>query len=279
MNDPIAKAYLKVIEEATSSGIVDSTKSQVGKTFGNKESDKKAHETAPKNSAENVEGEMEDVEEAPSELTSDGATGELKKVKAESNNPFDALYNKVINEEMFDFSTEDNSLEPSEGESEEEADNSLEEFDDESENEEEADEVTFTLDRETAQKLHDVLMSVLGNEEEEEAAEEESEEGLEDFGMGDENEEESEEVKQEAVEAEYHGHALVDQEKLEKGMTKHSNMEVKGAVPVSKKKAEAAKGKKANGKLEKCTDNPEELVSKSKINVGGVKTGSFLFDQ
>lgn len=274
MNDPIANAYLKVIEEATSSGIVDSTKSQVGKTFGNKESDKKAHETAPKNSAENVESEMEDVEEAPSELTSDGATGELKKVKSESSNPFDALYNKVINEEMFDFSTQDNSLEPAE---ETEMDNSLEEFDDESEeNEEDADEVTFTLDRETAQKLHDVLMSVLGNEEE---AEEESEEGLEDFDLEGEDEEESDEVKQEAVEAEYHGHALVDQEKLEKGMTKHSNMEVKGAVPVSKKKAEVVKGKKADGKPEKCTDNPEELTSKSKVDAGGVKTGKFLFDQ
>lgn len=275
MNDPIAKAYLKVIEEATSSGIVDSTKSQVGKTFGNKESDKKAHETAPKSSTENVENELEDVEEAPSELTSDGATGELEKVK-ESSNPFDALYNKVINEEMFDFSTEDNSLEPSEGT---ETDDSLEEFDDESEDEEEADEVTFTLDRETAQKLHDVLKSVLGDEEEEEEAEEESKEGLEDFDLEGENEEESDEVKQEAVEAEYHGHALVDQEKLERGMTKPSNKEVKGAVPVSKKRAEVVKGKKADGKPEKCTDNPEELTSKSKFDVGGVKTGKFLFDQ
>lgn len=273
MNDPIAKAYLKVIEEATSSGIVDSTKSQVGKTFGNKESDKKAHETAPKSSTENVENELEDVEEAPSELTSDGATGELEKVKSESSNPFDALYNKVINEEMFDFSTEDNSLEPSEGT---ETDDSLEEFDDESEDEEEADEVTFTLDRETAQKLHDVLKSVLGDEEE---AEEESEEGLEDFDLEGENEEESDEVKQEAVEAEYHGHALVDQEKLEKGLTKPSNIEVKGAVPVSKKKAEVVKGKKANGKPEKFTDNPEELTNKAKIDTSGVRVGKSLFDQ
>ena len=275
MKDPIATAYLKVIEEATSSGIVDSTKSQVGKTFGNKESDKKAHETFPKNSAENVESELEDIEEAPDELTSDGATGELEKVKSESSNPFDALYNKVINEEMFDFSTQDNSLEASD---ETESDNSLEEFDDNSEEaEEESEEVTFTLDRETAQKLHDVLMSVLGNEEEE--AEEESEEGLEDFDLEEENEEESDEVKQEAVEAEYHGHALVDQEKLEKVMTKHSNFEVKGAVPVSKKKAEVVKGKKVNGKPEKCTDNPEELTNKSKVDAGGVKVGNFLFDQ
>jgi hypothetical protein len=269
--DPLATAYLKVIEEETSSGVVDSTKSQVGKTFGDKESEKKAHETFPKHSTEKVEGEMEDVEEAPEELTSDGATGELEKVKAESSNPFDVLYNKIINEEMFDFSTEDNSLEPS---AKMGSDESLEEFDDESD-ENESNEVTVTLDREMAQKLHDVLMAVLGMESEEESEEEDEE--MEDM-MDSEEEEEDDEVK-EAVEAEYHGHALVDQEKLEKGMTKHSNMEVKGAVPVSKKKAEVVKGKKADGKPEKCTDNPEELTSKSKVDTGGVRVGKSLFDQ
>jgi hypothetical protein len=181
------------------------------------------------------------------------------------------LYNKIINEEMFDFSTEDNSLEPS---AEMGSDESLEEFDDESD-ENESNEVTVTLDREMAQKLHDVLMAVLGMESEEES--EEDDEEMEDM-MDSEEEEEDDEVK-EAVEAEYHGHALVDQEKLEKGMTKHSNMEVKGAVPVSKKKAEVVKGKKADGKPEKCTDNPEELTSKSKVDTGGVRVGKSLFDQ
>jgi hypothetical protein len=84
---------------------------------------------------------------------------------------------------------------------------------------------------------------------------------------------------EEAIDAEYHGHALVDQEKLEKGMTKHSNMEVKGAVPVSKKKAEVVKSKKTDGTPEKMTGNPEELTSKSKMNVGGVTAGKSLFDQ
>lgn len=266
--DPLAKAYLKVIEEETSSGVVDSTKAQVGKTFGDKESEKKAHQTVPTDSAEMVDSELEEVEEAPAELTSKGATGELKSVKAESNNPFDALYNKVLNEEMFDFSTEDNSLEPTSEMGE--ADDS-EEFDDETE--ESDDTVSFTLDRETAQKLHDVLMAVLGEGE----AEEEAEDGLED--IDDEMEDGMEDEVKEAVEAEYHGHALVDQEKLEKGMTKHSNMEVKGAVPVSKKKAEVVKGKKADGTPEKCTDNPEELTSKSKVDSGGVRVGKSLFDQ
>jgi len=268
--DPLAKAYLKVIEEETSSGVVDSTKSQVGKTFGDKESDKKAHQTVPTDSTENVDAELEEVEEAPAELTSKGATGELKSVKAESNNPFDALYNKVLNEEMFDFSTEDNSLEPSSEMGE------MEETEEMGEEESDEDSVTFTLDRETAQKLHDVLMSVLENSEENENEAEEDLEGIED--LEDEDFSDEDEVK-EAVEAEVHGHALVDQEKLEKGMTKHSNMEVKSAVPVSKKKAEVVKGKKADGTPEKCTDNPEELVNKSKMDTGGVRVGKTLFDQ
>lgn len=269
IHDPLAKAYLKVIEEETSSGVVDSTKSQVGKTFGDSESEKKAKQTVPASSTEKIEKDVEDAEEAPAELTSAGATGELKSVKTEASNPFDALYNKVINEEMFDFSTEDNSLEPEMGEMPEAGEDQMEDETDE----EMGEEVTVTLDREMAQKLHDVLMTVLGGQEDEEV---EDFEDIEDMEEGDE---ESEEEMKEAVEAEYHGHALVDQEKLEKGMTKHSNMEVKGAVPVSKKKAEVVKGKKADGTPEKCTDNPEELTHPSKMNTGGVTVGKSLFDQ
>ncbi len=95
MIDPIAKAYLRVIEEETSSGVVDSTKTQVNKVFGDAESEKKAHETAPKSSTEKVEKEVEDPTEAPDELTSAGADGKLKAVKTEGSNPFDVLYNKV----------------------------------------------------------------------------------------------------------------------------------------------------------------------------------------
>jgi hypothetical protein len=48
------------------------------------------------------------------------------------------------------------------------------------------DEVTFTLDRATAQKLHDVLMTVLGDE----GSDEGGDEGELDFDMGDEGEDE-----------------------------------------------------------------------------------------
>lgn len=54
-------------------------------------------------------------------------------------------------------------------------------------------EVTFTLDRETAQKLHDVLMSVLGGEEmESDELDFDSEENMEDEEYDDENEGEDE---------------------------------------------------------------------------------------
>ena len=171
---------------------------------------------------------------------------------------------------MFDFSTEDNSLEPSDEMASEE-----ETFDDMSEDSEEeaGEEITVTLDRELAQKLHDVLMAVLTTDE----VESDGMESIED--LDEEGEEEEEEEVKEAVEAEYHGHPLVDQEKLEKGLTKPSNIEVKNAVPVSKKKAEVTKGPKATGEPEHCTDNPEELTQKSKIDTHGVKVGRAMFDQ
>ena len=60
-------------------------------------------------------------------------------VKKESTNPFDALFNKIVSEETFDFSTEDdNQIEPSDafedttmGLGDEEAEEDLAEFDDE----------------------------------------------------------------------------------------------------------------------------------------------------
>ena len=105
--DPITKAYMSILEESDSSGIVKQTKSQVGKTFGDSESESKVKSTVPNTSDENVD--LEDVEESDRELNSDGADGEPKVMKKESKtlNPFDALYNRVLREEgEFNFSTE-----------------------------------------------------------------------------------------------------------------------------------------------------------------------------
>jgi hypothetical protein len=147
----------------------------------------------------------------------------------------------------------------------------LEEFDDETE--EDSDEVTVTLSRELAEKLHEVLMGVLSNDSEEGEEAEESEE------FEGEEAEEGEELKAEAVEAEVKGHALVDAEKLNCGLTNHSS-EVKGAVPVTKKTAETPHtGKDSDGKLKPHATEPavKKLQSK-KQDVGGVHVGKTLFD-
>lgn len=279
MNDPLANAYLKVIEEETSSGIAPETKKQVGKTFGNAESEKNAKDIEPNSATENADGELEKAKEDKehSVKSSDGQTKKLE--KSSYSNPFDVLYNKILQEEeAFNFSTEDNSLQPDSTFDADSTDNGLEEFDDETE-EESSEEISISMDRETAQKLYDLLGGVLSTEESEE-----SEEDLEGFGEEEENaeetEEESEELKQEAVEAEIVGHALVDAEKLNKGLNNPSNKVVKGAVPVTSKNAETAKGAKdADGELKQHSTEPavKKLQSK-KQDVGAVHVGKTLFD-
>ena len=279
MNDPLANAYLKVIEEETSSGIADETKKQVGKTFGNAESDKNAKDVEPDSATENADKDMEKAKE-DKEHSVEGTDGEAKKLEKSSfNNPFDLLYNKILKEEeAFNFSTGDNSLQPdSSFDMNSTEDDGLEEFDDETE--EGGEEVTLTINREVAQQLHDLLSSVLSSEESEEEGEEEmgeeGEEGMDEVEMGEE-----EEVKQEAVEAEVVGHALVDVEKLNKGMNNPSNKVVKGAVPVTNKTAETPNtGKDTDGELKQHSTEPavKKLQSK-KQDVGGVHVGKTLFD-
>lgn len=276
-NDPLANAYLKVIEEEThSSGVADETKKQVGKTFGDAESEKKAKDVEPASATENADKDLEDAKEDKehSAKSSDGAAKTLQ--KSSYSNPFDALYNKILQEEeAFNFSTEDNSLQPDSTFDADSNDNGLEEFDDESE-EDGAEEVSISMDRETAQKLYDLLGGVLSSEEAEE-----SEEGEEVEEIGDEGDEtEEEELKQEAVEAEVVGHALVDAEKLNKGMNNPANKVVKGAVPVTSKTAETAQGAKdADGELKQHSTEPavKKLQSK-KQDVGAVHVGKTLFD-
>ena len=233
--DPLAKAYMSIFEESCdSSGVVKSTTSQVGKTFGDKQSETMAKKTAPNSSDENVD--VEEPEESDRELNSDSAESEPKIMKKtnESTNPFDALYNKVLNEEgEFNFSTEEeNTLEPSSDMGG--MDDSFEDElgSDESEDSEEGETVSFTLDKEMAEKLIEVLSAAIGEGSEDDEVEDiedmEEEEGN-DEGESESNEsEENENPFKESVEAEELGHALVDQEKLEKGMTSKSNKEVEG---------------------------------------------------
>lgn len=265
-------------EKCESSGIVASTKSQVGKIFG-------GESNLPDSDCTTDNVDLETPEEAPSNLTSKGANGNPQKLmknkqKNESLNPFDALYNRVLNEEgEFDFSTEsENELEPSNefgGEDDSESEDG----------EEESDEVTITLDRETAQKLVDLLTNVLGEGEEGEEEEDQTEDEM--FGGSDEDSmedldgssEEDEDPFKESVDSEELGHAIVKD--LDKGhLTSKKSNAVKGAVPVSKKSSSSSSIKGADGKIEKhSTDSAISKLTGKNNNVGGVKVGKGLFDQ
>jgi hypothetical protein len=210
-----------------------------------------------------------------------------KTVSAESKNPFDLLYNKILAEEA--FGDEEGDTFDFEGEIEG-GDSGLGGLGDDIEDDLEAEEGTEEHEEGEEEGLEAVLdhlkNAVASLEKLVGSAEEDLDEVSDDEGEMDEDgldseEDEAEEVPvaEEAVEAEYEGHALVDQEKLEKGLNKSSSQTVKGAVPVTKKKAENIKGKKADGKPEALSGNPEDLASKAKQNVGGVTAGKGLFEQ
>jgi hypothetical protein len=279
--DPLLNAYLTVLEEgkdAKTPSAVQQTKKQVGKPFGDKPLQQAKK---PKHCG------CEDTEK-PQESDKHLSSGKnevkpfKKNMKKESTNPFDLLYNKIINEEEeMNFSTGDNSLTPSNdyefGNTDSQQDD--DEFGETEESEEEGEQVTFTLDKDLAEKLMEVLKAAIEGESEEEEdfshelgeseEEEENEEG--------EGEEETQ--YEEAVDAEELGHALVDSEKLNKGLNGKSNV-VTGAVPVTKKSATVPPtGKGADGKL--ASHSTQSAVSKltsKKQDVGGVKVGKTLFD-
>ena len=125
--------------------------------------------------------------------------------------------------------------------------------------EEGGDEVTLTLDRETAQKLHDLLGGILGGGEETEEGEGEfggEEGGMEEGGedMGDEDSEESQEDEEKDEDSD-ETMSEAPQSKYEKFETKgkadqlqkQSNSRVQGAV---------ANKTSAHGKAEKTAQTP-----------------------
>jgi len=289
--DPLAKAYLKIVTE--SSDDLQSKDQKVkgytpkeGEAFGD---DTNAKKIQPKSGPDSKGAETpESPQEAKGNLSvgseTDGKTKPLGKNYAESKNPFDALFNRILSEEgeMMDFATsenpEDSTFEPS-MDSEEES------------SEDESEQVTFTLDKELAQKLVDVLSEVLSSEGEEgdESTEDGGEEGEmefdSEFGEGSSDEDENSQSGAlpfgEAVDAEECGHALVDQEKLQHGLNSKGNIVVKGAVPVTKKSAQTpATGKGHDGKLKahSTEGGVSKLTSKSSVDVKGVKVGKTIFD-
>jgi hypothetical protein len=282
----LIKSYLSVLNEDkdfTSKGIVKGSEKTVGDLEGAKEKGK------PKNSATEKVKDLETPVKGPHSEVEDESLP--KPVKTESaKNPFDVLFNRIVTQEgfgddesgdTFDFEGEVSHDHEGEDSLGDESDLDFSEEEGEGEEGEGEDEVTFTLDRATAEKLVEVLQSVLGGEESEEGEGEEGSEEGEEEGEGEDLEGSTEEIPftAESVDADVDGTPLVDKDKLEKGLTSKSNGTVKGAVPVSKKKAEVVKGKKATGKLEPFSKSTDELTSKGKQNVGGVTAGKDLFDQ
>jgi hypothetical protein len=270
----LIKQYMSILNEDksfTSSGVaVDNT--------GELEGAEKAKESAlPKNSGPEAVEVEKPVKGPHSEVESDALP---KAVNAESKNPFDLLYNKILAEEA--FGDEEGDTFDFEGEMEDHGDdfeNDLESPEGTEEHEEGEEEgLEAVLDH--LKNAVATLEKLVSSSEDDLDEESDDEDEMDEDGVdSEEHEGEGVPVAEEAVEAEYEGHALVDQEKLEKGLNKPSSQTVKGAVPVTKKKAEVTKGKKADGKLETLSGNPEDLVSKAKQNVGGVTAGKGLFEQ
>jgi hypothetical protein len=295
--DPLTSAYLKVIEENASNGAVEASKKQVGKTFGDSSNDSNVKPAASFDNLKNAK--VEKPTEAPAELTTDGSESEPKELKkgekltlkGEAKNPFDALFNKIISEDSFDFSTdEDNSIKPEEhfggpegiGYSpEEESDEEGEEGMGEEEGEEESVEELFSQLKDLVAKIGTHLGISEEGEDEEPFGEEEDEEGFpedsresSDEDSEEESDEESENLNQEAVEME----ELSNEKGL--SLTAKSAHTVKGAVPVTKKSATNVKGKKVTGKPEEFKNEGGISSLQSKNNkVPAVSTGKYLFDQ
>ena len=289
MIDPLTQKYLEVLTEGkNNNGTVKGEKNKPGKpAFEGTDKLNKEKNTSTKNAK--IQKPTEDKRNSAS--SRDGKMGKCKNIVTDSINSFEDLYNKVLKEDdSFGWSMQDDTENEEEGddtstESEYEFDSGEMddegEMGDEGEMDDEGEEVTLTLDKETAQKLIDILQAAVGSGEEgeEEGEEESEEEGEEDLfsGVSDEDEDEDETLTKEEVDAEIVGHSLVDQEKLLKGMNKPSNGVVKGAISAKKKKAQVPlTGKGFKGELSPQGDKSKVLQGKNN-KVPAVNAGNKSF--
>lgn len=293
--DPITKAYMSILNESVPSSEVK-TDLKVGAAFGDKDNEKNVTSFTKGSGPSEVDG-VEKPDEAPDELTSD-VDSSLKKLSGvkEAKNPFDILFNKIVSEETFNFSTKkDNEIDPTNAFD----DSSLDNYDEGDENEDDSDvdefmdsedegseEVTLTLDKEMAQALIDILQAAVGGEEEGNESEEEAfdedegeDEGEDEDAYGEEDEEEDGAFKE--------SFALDDAEKLNvdkavKELTDPKNHVVNSNIKAKSKKAETpAVGKKSNGKLSSHSTKTgvSKLTSKKQeVSDDSTKKGKMLFD-
>lgn len=114
-----------------------------------------------------------------------------------------------------------------------------------------SDEVTITLDRDMAEKLCDLLKEACGEDDDAEAEDGEYEE----YEEAEESDEDEDETHQEAVEAEDHGHPLVNQKGGQPTPVSAGSNKVKSTVT-----GKATSGK-ASGKIKKQDDAEGSEVS------------------
>ena len=289
MIDPLTQKYLEVLTEGNKSCAVKGEKNKPGK-YAFEGAEKKSPNTTTKNSK--ISKPTEDKRN--SGQSRKGNLENLKKGKKvqdnSSVNPFETLYNKILSEDDsfgWEIDKEESETSPFEGDSPNEMEYDSGSFDEEGENEEGeneegGEEVTLTLDKETAEKLINILQAAIGgteNEEEEEGEGEEDEYEDEGEEMENEAEEDSddEELTKEEVDSEVLGHSLVDQEKLLKGMDKPGNAIVRGSISAKKKKAQVPlTGKGFKGELSAHGDKGKNLQGKNN-KVAAVNAGNKSF--
>ena len=287
---------MSILNESVPSSEVK-TDLKVGAAFGHKENEKNVTSFIKGSGPDEVDG-VEKADEAPDELTSD-VDSTLKKLSGvkEAKNPFDILFNKIVSEETFNFSTEkDNEIDASNAfddssldnydETEENEDSDVDEFMDSED--EGSEEVTLTLDKEMAQALIDILQAAIGGEEGEEG-EGEEEESYEEEGEEEGEEDSYEEGEEEGEEKKTfpESFALDDAEKLNvdkavKELTNPKNHTVNSTLKAKSKKAETpAVGKKSDGKLSAHSTKPgvsKLTKKKQEVSDNSAKKDKMLFD-
>lgn len=250
--DSLVAKYLDVLnEDVNKTGVVKNAVPKPGTDlFGTPKA-----EDAKKQS-ENVDIETPEEDKDNSCEECDGEPEKLT-TKSESVNPFDELYNKILKEETFGWAIDEDESENNEfgGEEAQEESESGEE-----ENEEEKEGLAAVLDH--LKSAVSALETLLNDADEEDEENEENEE--------------NEEVKEEAVDAETLGHALVDQEKLTGGLTGKNNV-VKAGVTAAKKKAEVPSSNKGHdGEVKKESESAGKQLTGKNNKVDGVKVGNLF---
>lgn len=294
---------MSIINESVPSSEVK-TDLKVGAAFGDKANEKNTSSFIKGSGPDEVDG-IDTAKEAPEELTSD-VDSSLKKLK-EAKNPFDVLFNKIVSEETFNFSTkegggvqpsafDDSSLNDDEGEDDEYSDEDEDEDEDSDVDEfmdEDEGKVSLTIDKDMAEKLIELLHSAMGEDEGEDEEEQEEDEEEDDdqdqgdnlnFGGAGEDEDNSNDSTYPESYQEGDPKPLNTQKAVNE-LTNKSSHTVKGVLGKAKKgKAQTPPvGKNAKGGMKSHSTKPAiGKLTKKANQVGGsgtpAKKGKNLFD-